>query len=556
MTDTYRYLVINGSHSSNMCKLAGVAVSSEEKDKPKRNAAVNATVGNGRSVVTAASTGTSAGTTNDHNDEAFGVLCQRVRDNDPTLVTVSVGNAIGNPTKAAELRQCLLNNDTVHTIVIDLGYVAKQVGDSTAVFGWMDFIQAAPPTLLTVEVQNSKTGPDHDDGFTCTILIVLLLAVSKNPAIKELTFNASSSSPSSSVAKSSAPGMAPATTASIKNKDWNSRFQTLIGRRKRDTMQLRNASIEAFRECHSIDSLWLEHLDDAALGEVLLKIQELPSLKLLVLVPHRYFSYKTSQALSALLTTNQSIQHLELHGVKYSQKLWQCLVKGLVGNSKSVKELSLHDCSFDWAATNCFRSTTFSDPLMGSLRKLTLGRNVRFFWSTASVLSTVLGAITSFTTLDLTDCDLGGVRGLSKLLAPMVLTKDSTQQGEQTGVEPKLESVESSSQSPIEPELTKRCAALESLFLGPINTEEEVLVLQSTIPTMRGLRCLSISRFMADGTANIHKDEMLTAFQTNTTLEKCMLGDEEINLFRYPDQELSIYDKVMQDIHFESSTSS
>lgn len=439
-----------------------------------------------------------------HENDGFYELCQSLKEGDANTTYVKIGDATMDDAKAVELGQSLQGNTKVNTIVFDFRFVNKFIGSAVAL---LDYIQTSS-SLTAVEVQNATMA----DGTACTVLIVLLIAVNKNPGIKELTMDSQEV-----IILDSLKALFYAATSIT---------ETLLFRSTRLTPAfLLKALAESFCQCQHLESLWLEHFDDNLLCQVLSKLHELKSLKSLVIVPNKHYSVSMFVSLGVLLTVNRSIEQLELHGCWFSPKLFDPLVRGLA-NSQTVNHLSLHDCSFDLTTTKTFQDLFVESVLPGtvganhSIRSLMLGHNVKFFGATASVLTTIVTAPTcSLTTLDLSYCDLGGQTGIAELLAALVNTHRDDGVTDLILTDPSTRDEAAASKA-------KR-NFMERLKLGMIHTEGELEVLKKSIPDVYGLREVSVQ---LGHDLDQYKKELVNAFKTNLTLEKCTIDDEEFLL--------------------------
>jgi hypothetical protein len=434
-----------------------------------------------------------------HNeDDGFTELCQKLKENDTKVTTIKIGDASMNDKRALALGQSLRGNTKVNTIVIDFGFVHKFCGSA---FCLLDYIETSP-SLLAVEVQNTSMA----DGAAWTILLVLVLTVGKNPAIKEFTLDSHEA---------------------VYLDTFTALFfaaASVAVRAKRNLAHFPMALAASFRECHHLESLWLEHLDNNVLCRLLSELQTLKSLKLLVIVPNKHYSVATFSSLGVLLMMNRSIEHLELHGCQFSAKLLDPVVRGLA-KSPTVAELSFHDCSLDWAATNIFQEIFVESPTSkNSIHTLMLGHNMKFNRSTATVLSTIVTAPNcSLTALDLCYCDLGGQKGIEELLTALA----SKHRDDWIADLPLNETATID-----ETRASKAMMnAMERLLFGTMHSEGELDVLKKMIPKVYGLREISVKL----GTHLFRcKEHLLVAFKTSTTLEKCTIDDEEFILRKQP----------------------
>lgn len=434
--------------------------------------------------------------------DAFTELCHKLQANDKATTSIKIGDATLSDVNALALGRSLQGNTTVHTIVFDFGFIHKFCGSA---FCFLDYIETSS-TLLAVEIQRVSML----DGVACTALLVLLLAVGKNPAIREVMLDSKEAVVRPHLDSNS---------TTIKSFIYESVFRA----NKCNTKHLQTTVAETFRHCHHLESLWLEHLDDKFLCPLLVELQKLKSLKLLVFIPRNKSSVPAFQSLGDLLSVHDSMEHVELHGCSFTAKLLDPVCRGLA-NNRTVKELSLHDCSFDHAATNLFRDIFVLEnesSAKNGIRTLTLGHAIKFYHRpTATVLvSIAIAPHCRLTGLDLRYCILEG-QGIYELLTAMV--KHSIQKDDSATTATTTNRDDTVALS------TKKNnrPAMERLHFGTIHGEGDLELLKAAIPNVLGLRELSFD--LGFDLSPTSQEALLLALGTNFTLEKCTIDEEVI----------------------------
>jgi hypothetical protein len=439
-----------------------------------------------------------------------------------------------------------------------------------------------------------------------------LQAMAKNSAVTELTFSNNHSSRSSVM---------------------TSPISVLYSapNRRHYPPALQAATMAALPDCTSLDTLWLEHVDDTILQQILQALaassvqqRRRRQLSHLVVVPHRRtLSAATAMALSHLMhhdatptTVPPRLEQVEFHGVRFTLKLWHCLwnppkptaaaaatdanaepspatqISASTTTTTTTTttpnrhlQLTLHDCTLDWAATNSAKTNLLrctSDPAAhGSVTTttlvtaLTLGRGCKLHGGTATALAAMVRAPNcTLVTLDvaLLDWDSNGTSSASGW--PQLLAALSDR-----GCGPAVTAAAAASTTSSLPangattDHSTQRRVLERLILGRASTDQDLAVLAEFVPRIRGLKYLEFQlddmgddlEFQVDDTAetiasnNHHGAEeqqqaasaiclhaVLTALQGNTTLETCRVNNVDYNLFCYPHAEPSIYDQIMQ----------
>jgi hypothetical protein len=528
-------------------------------------------------------------------EQAFVELCRSIEDNDAKLTSVDFGNALGNPTKAWALSLALQHNTVVHTLRIDFDWIDKSVS-AVAACALTDYIQSAPPSLLAIEILNAtlRTKWHQDDGAAaCTILLLLLQAMAKNPALTELTFNNNHNRNCS---------------RSVVMKRQSYATNHRLARHYPPTLQA--ATIAALPDCTSLDTLWLEHVDDAILQQILQALlaassdQQRRRLSHLIVVPHRRtMSTATAMALSRWMHQDgapkmaQRLEQVEFHGVRFTLKLWHCLWNPakpmavvaaaateshpqsappppsppVVATTPRHLQLSLHDCTLDWAATNSAHTNLLRcrNTIVSSL---TLGRGCKLYGGTATALAAMVSAPNcTLSSLDvaLLDWDTNGTHtasGWPQLLAALV-----ERSGPNASANSSLPTANGGGTTTTDHVTERRM--LERLILGRASTDQDLAVLAEFVPRIRGLKYLEFQlddigdlELQVNDTvetadaSNPHGAKepppqtssndclhtVLTALQGNTTVETCRVNEVDYNLFCYPHAEPSIYDQIMQ----------
>jgi hypothetical protein len=530
-------------------------------------------------------------------EQAFVELCRSIEDNDAKVKVVDFGNALSNPTKARALSRALQRNTKVHTLRIDFDWIDKSVS-AVAACALTDYIQSAPPSLVAVEILNAtlRSRWHQDNGAAaCTILLLLLQAMAKNPALTELTFNNNHNRNRS---------------RSVVMKRQNYATNHRLARHYPPMLQA--ATIAALPDCTSLDTLWLEHVDDAIVQQILQALlaassdQQRRRLSHLIVVPHRRtLSTATAMALSRCMhqdgapKTAQRLEQVEFHGVRFTLKLWHCLwnparpmTEAVAAATESHPEsappppppvatprplqLSLHDCTLDWAATNSAKTNLLRCNDTTIVSALTLGRGVKLYGGTATALAAMVSAPTcTLSSLDvaLLDWDSNGTANSSGW--PTLLAALAERTGPITaaaaaaaaGTTSPLPANNGTTDHPTERRV------LERLILGRASTDQDLTVLAEFVPRIRGLKYLEFqlddmgdlelqvndpAETMASNLQGAQEEQqeaasangclhaVLTALQGNTTLETCRVNDVDYNLFCYPHAEPSIYDQIMQ----------
>lgn len=404
-------------------------------------------------------------------------LCRKLAANDATMTSLSIGDTNMTDQRAVEIGNALFNNAVVNKIIFDLRFLHKYGG---SVFCFLDHLQTSS-SLLTVELKNASL---LSEAVACTVT-VLLDAISNNNAVKDLTLDSKLSAEQ-------------AFSAHFLRKSKELAYKVL---QKRGDQQEENrnskskdASVPmatALTQCISLESVWLEHLDETILCRLLVTLQQLPALQSVAVLP-KHYCVETFNKLKGLLHTSQALQQVELHGCRLTARRFDPVIAGL-SESESVAELSLHDCRLDRPATILLEGLLTNNT--SSVTTLTLGYGVKMAGrNVSSVLRGILLSPTgcSLTGLNLRYHDLGS--GVLELLGT-------------------LEELDTN--------------FIERLALGHISTEEQLEALKSTVSNLKNLR-----EILVDLSPNLWEqhEDLLDSFKCNASLEECII-DEEV--FRF-----------------------
>ena len=412
----------------------------------------------------------------DDSDASHRELCRKLSANNEETTSLTIGDAEMTDNRAIEMGNALFNNTVVSKITFDLRFLHKFGG---SVFCFLDYLQTSS-ILATVELKNASF---LSEAVACTVA-VLLDSISRNSAVKDMILDSKLSAEQAFSAHFLRKSKELAEKV-LKRAEANMEESS----RGKGGPPLQLAS--AIAQCNSLETLWLEHLDEAILCRLLLAVQKLPALQAVAVVP-KHYSVDTFNKLGALLRTSQALQQVELHGCRLTAKRFSPVVDGL-NEAESVSELSLHDCRLDKAATVLFESLLTRN--LSSVTSLTLGFGVIMVGrSVSSVLRGILLAPSgcALTGLNLRYHDLGN--GVLELLSALEETE------------------------------TNR---IERLALGHIATEEQLEALKRTVSDLPNLK-----EILIDLKPNLweQREELLDSFKCNASLEECII-DEEVFKF-------------------------
>jgi len=376
--------------------------------------------------------------------------------------------------RAVEIGNALFTNTKVNKITFDLRYLHKFGG---SVFCFLDYLQTAT-SLLTVELKNAGL---RSEAVACTVT-VLLDSISQNSAVRDLTLDSKLAAEQAFSAHFLRKSKELAEKV-LKLQDENNNENSTKG----ESLQMASA----LAQCVSLETVWLEHLDEAILCRLLGALQQLPELQSVAVLP-KHYCVDTFNKLGGLLHTSQALQQVELHGCRLTAKRLDPVIAGLA-ESEAVTELSLHDCRLDRPATALLEGL-LADANAG-ITTLTLGYNTKVAGKTvSSMLRTILRqpAGCTLTGLNLRYNDLGN--GVLELLTTL---------------------------EELEPNV------IERLAVGHIATEEQLDALKETVSNLGNLK-----EIIVDLSPNLWEqhEELLDAFKCNASLEQCVI-DEEIFKF-------------------------
>jgi hypothetical protein len=291
--------------------------------------------------------------------EEFLRFCQLLRDNDPSTTTVSIGHHV-DQAKTAALCEALEENTQVHRIRLDFA------NDLVASRPLLNCLQYSPK-LSIVDLYNMN----FNEAAACTTLLLLLKGIARNRAVRELTVE-----------------------ATLPDTSIFGRVSAILHGTQKDCLLLHSGIAASFRQLKFIEYLWLEHIDDVIICQILPSLRHLCSLKSLSLIPSLpEQSDSTFDSIGALLTTSQSLQQLELYDCLLTGSRMNAVVRGL-WNSDSVTKFGLHTSRLDAAATDRLRALYCRKHKEGgaSISALTVGQGVKLRVPLVGLLRSILGS--------------------------------------------------------------------------------------------------------------------------------------------------------------------
>jgi hypothetical protein len=464
------------------------------------------------------------------SEEDFFGFCYRLENNDSEIKDLKIGEM--NDEQAVNLTQSLSKNTTIQKMIVDCRHLSK-FGNS--VFRLLEFLGNSK-SLKFVELQNA----DLRVPSVVLALTVFLEAMRANANVQDVMLD--SHNPSDTLSKT------------IAKKIWKA------------LPELTKNLSSAFSQCVHLETLWLEHLEETVLTQILPEIANLRNLKFVTIIPNHY-SIQTFVGIKGLVSLSPSIQQLEIHGVRFTLRRWEPLVLGLAATT-TLTSFGIHDCRFDHAATNAWEAGHFL-MLSSTIHTLILGRNVRFAHrSVPAVLSRLLrAAATTKSTfqennpedqpparqrscalrnLDLQNCEISGIGELLQAILE-VTSEDDEEEDEEEEVEGEKDGNKSPKKAK-GPKKTKKVnfqkLTIESLSFGNITLPADVDALKEHIPNIQGLRKIRVGQVRPECT-----EELLDAFKCNADLEKCTLNDKEIVLKQESKKELPKKPPIVPQVH-------
>lgn len=403
----------------------------------------------------------------------FDDICLRLTENDPELTTIVLGEAGLDELTAVNLGRSLKGNTNVTKMVIDFTHLDKFCGSA---FAFLDFIENSAG-LTSVELENT----DLKNTKVCSILMVLLPAMGKNPNISDFVMR----SPN-------------AKYINIFVALWYAIINFIFGRGNTangQTIALLQSSIAlAFSQCQSWENLTVDRLPERFVSQLLPDLNKLQALSTLTLIPDAKYTIKTFEAIAALARETASLESLNLEGFSMidSKQLWS-LAQGL-SDSMSVTGLSITASRFNSGATKIFEGLfDFTSDHPNHVSQLKLGKDVRFAKPTGKVLANIADLPCALRDLDLEECSLP-TRQLLQFL---------------TAVEGQDECL------------------LERLSLANANADSDAEMLKTVVPNMAHLKEFVIDDCIM---TEEQKHELVDSFKCSSSLEKCRLNGRSIRL--------------------------
>lgn len=424
----------------------------------------------------------------EENVDEFIRLCERLRANDPNTKAVEIGHYT-DQAKTSALCEALGHNTVLQRIRLD--FQNELITTPRSLLECLKY----SPHLSIVDM----FGMNFSSAHVCTILLLLLHGISRNQAVRELTLVA--------------------LDVSDRNSIFSQVLSILQGPQK-DCLLLQSELAASFRQLKYIECLWLEHINDFILCQILPSLRRLNHLQTLTIAPSPHEQSDTTfDTIGALLTASNSLERIELHDCTLTAYRMNTVARGL-WNSPSMTELGLHTSKLDAGATNQLRALFCRQKRKrrGSIiTSLSIGQGVQMHVSVALLLQGIMGS--SKSTLERLDlksrgrCDDDVLRYLANRLDDDDWVSAMFRTGWKSMTGPESEDGPE--------EMTPQ---LIELKWGLLETAESLTLFERVVENMPSLRKVSVDVDDSLDPAGI------LALCKSTTVEMCCINGQRYDL--------------------------